>query len=237
MPLLFSARTVAERALRKIGSYSINDTGADPEELREALFWLDMIVAELAGTQKLFWLVQNEIAITLDATTASYDVEAEMGANAPDNGILSFSHAVLRDSSGNDSPLEMLSRSEYEAIPDKDESGLPWGVYIDHLDPITMKVLGVPTVTGYSIVLTTVSYPPDMTLRVGGQSTGFASEWNSFLVTATAAAAGDGPVRRLNVGEIDRWKKQAETSRLNIMGFANRERRGMRSRVTQGHGV
>ena len=40
MSKLWKASGICERALRKIGAFSVNDTAADPEELAEALYWL-----------------------------------------------------------------------------------------------------------------------------------------------------------------------------------------------------
>lgn len=232
MSVLLTGRTVAERSLRKISAYSINDTGADPEEMREALSWLDMIVAELAGTKKLFWLVEDTIFFDLDAGDGEYDVVTEMGANAPDNDILAVTHATLRDSAGIDTPLKMYSRTEYEELDDKDRSGVPCGVYIDRLTPMKAKLVGIPTVSTYDLGLTVITYPPDITLRLGGQATGFAPEWNSYLVTRCAAECGDGPVRRLPVTEIRDWRQQAEVLKKELLSFSNREQRGIRARRT-----
>ena len=52
----FSAYRVAEKALRKIGAFPITDSAADPLEMREALDWLTIIMAELAGRDRVFWL-------------------------------------------------------------------------------------------------------------------------------------------------------------------------------------
>jgi hypothetical protein len=235
MSLAFTARRFAETALRKIAAFSINDTGADPVEVREALVWLDMLIASLAGTRKLFWLVQTDIVVALTANTSSYDIIDEMGADAPADGVLAYTHVSLRDSNGNDIPLKMLTRTEYEDIENKTETGTPWGVYIDRIDPVTLYVLGVPTTTDFSLVITTLAYPQDMTVRLGGEGSGIPPEWNSYVVIKLSSYIGNGPVRQLPLSEVQDMRGEAEDLKVQLLAFGNREQRGPRARRTQAY--
>lgn len=237
MSLLLSARSIAERALRKIRAFSIADTAADPAELSEALSWLDMIAASLAGSNKLFWLVKTDVVVALTADTASYDLETLLGADLPADGVLFVTHAAWRDSSGIDTPIPIKTRTEYEEITDKDQTGNPWAIYIDRLESMTLYVLGVPSASGNSLVLTLYSYPKTMNLRNGADDTGFAAEWNLFLVKSLAAEIGDGPVRKLDRNDIASWKKEADIHMKALNGFTNREQRGPRARRTRAWGA
>lgn len=228
MSLILPSKEVCERALRKIGSFSINDVAADPEELAESLYWLDMLVAQFVGLRRVPWLVQATFSFALTANTASYDLETAIGASYPDDGIVSFLSAWIRDSSGLDDPIKLLRRAEYEAISDKDSSGTPDFVYIDRLGTPTAYVNPVPANTGYSLRLVAQSYAPDLTKNSGNNAHGFAAEWNMFLVLGTAALIGDGPVRKLPATEVDRIKVAAGTLEKKLVAYALPERVGPR---------
>ena len=86
MSKLWKASGICERALRKIGAFSVNDTAADPEELSEALYWLDLAVAELAGTEQCQWLIPTTLSIALTANTPSYDLSTALGTGNPTDG-------------------------------------------------------------------------------------------------------------------------------------------------------
>lgn len=229
MSKLWKASGICERALRKIGAFSINDTAADGEELAEALYWLDLSVAELAGTEKCQWLIPTTLSIALSADTPSYDLSTALGTSDPADGVLFPVAAWLRDSNGEDTPIEIIRRQDYEDITDKDESGEPDVVYIDRLnDDQNIFVHPVPDATGYSIRLLCQTYAPNMlsgTPEGGGNiAHGFSAEWQRWLILQNAADIGSGPVRRLPPGEINDIRQQAAIARAALMAYSSREK-------------
>lgn len=83
MSAVLSAVEICERALRAIGAFPVTDSAADGEQLREAMTWLDLIMAEVAGTGKLFNLIPNTISLNLINGTSRYDLNTALGANLP----------------------------------------------------------------------------------------------------------------------------------------------------------
>ena len=73
---LFSARQIAELALRKVGAYTINDDSADYQSLVVALDFLELEIANLAGRTKNQWLIQT-VEIDLETDVYEYLLSAE----------------------------------------------------------------------------------------------------------------------------------------------------------------
>ena len=81
-----SAKQICERALRAINAHQLGDT-PDPAQLREAMIWLDMLLAENAGVTRLFSLVPGTVSFTLQNGVGHYDLLDALGADAPVDGI------------------------------------------------------------------------------------------------------------------------------------------------------
>ena len=241
MSKLWKASGICERALRKIGAFSINDTAADAEELAEALYWLDLSVAELAGTGQCQWLIPTTLSIALSADTASYDLSAALGSSNPTDGVLFPIEAWIRDSDGLDTPIDIIRRRDFEDIEDKDKAGVTDRIYIDRLaDDQNLFIYPVVDETGYSIRLLCQTYAPNMlsgTPEGGGNiEHGFSAEWQRWLILQNAADIGSGPVRRLPPGEITDIRQQAGIARAALMAYSNREKVSQ-PRRTRAHGV
>ena len=229
MSKLWKASGICERALRKIGAFSVNDTAADPEELAEALYWLDLAVAELAGTEQCQWLIPTTLSIALSANTASYDLSTALGTANPTDGVLFPIEAWIRDSNGLDTPIDIIRRRDFEDIEDKDKSGIPDRIYIDRLNE-DQNIFIYPVVdeTGYSIRLLCQTYAANLggtgLTATGNIAHGFSAEWQKWMVLQNSADIGSGPVRRLPISETDRIRAEAGTSLAKLMAFSNREK-------------
>src|SRR5574340_1029074 len=79
---------MATKALDMIGAYSVRMVAPDPEELRRAVEWMELMVAEDAGTERKFFLTPATTTSTLTADTASYTLSTLMGTSYPSTGIL-----------------------------------------------------------------------------------------------------------------------------------------------------
>ena len=241
MSKLWKASGICERALRKIGAFSVNDTAADPEELAEALYWLDLAVAELAGTEQCQWLIPTTLSIALAANTASYDLSTALGTANPTDGVLFPIEAWIRDSNGLDTPIDIIRRRDFEDIEDKDKAGVTDRIYIDRLNE-DQNIFIYPVVdeTGYSIRLLCQTYAANLggtgLTATGNIAHGFSAEWQKWMVLQNAADIGSGPVRRLPISETDRIRAEAGTSLTKLMAHSNREKVSQ-PRRTRAHGV
>ena len=241
MSKLWKASGICERALRKIGAFSVNDTAADPEELAEALYWLDLAVAELAGTEQCQWLIPTTLSIALAANTPSYDLSTALGTANPTDGVLFPIEAWIRDSNGLDTPIDIIRRRDFEDIEDKDKAGVTDRIYIDRLNE-DQNIFIYPVVdeTGYSIRLLCQTYAANLggtgLTATGNIAHGFSAEWQKWMVLQNAADIGSGPVRRLPISETDRIRAEAGTSLTKLMAHSNREKVSQ-PRRTRAHGV
>lgn len=236
---LFSASQICERALRKIGTYSINDSGADGEELQEAAFWFDMVLSELAETEACFWLRPDTMSKALTADQASYVLSTLMGTSYPADGLVSIVGIWYSDGS-NDQEILPMRRSEYENIGQKDSSGVPSGYYLDRLsDPTEQKLYlyPVPASSTASLRMVLQVETPEVSDTTDKRKHGLRAGWQKFLITSVAAEIGDGPVRRLPTSEVDRMRRDAEIAfkKLTKANSSNTERTGYRRAKPWGH--
>lgn len=211
-------------ALRKIGAFPIIDSAADPLEMREALDWLTIILSELAGGDRIFWLVPETLTIPLTAGTASYDVQAVMGSDYPELGVQFPIEAWIEDDESNRYPAEIVTRSVYESFEDRDMTGPVDVIYIDRLYPPTLKTYPTlaDTTKSWYIKLTVQTFSPDFQGNTD-KSTGLRSAWQMWCIYKLAAVLGDGSIRRVPSDEIAGFQREAMASFLKLQAFENRE--------------
>lgn len=220
MSFLFSARQVCEQVLRKIGSYSINDMGADGVELAVALDWLDLNMAQLAGTKELWFLVKGTASIPLTAAQATYDLSDIL---ATDSQFPMFAQVETGSNTGR-IPLAIVTRQQFEEIPNPTDAGDPDRIHIDRTTVPTMRVYPVPSLTGRTIKLTYQTFAPDLADKVGGNvAHGLSAAWQRWAILQVSSDVGDGPIRRLQDSKLARWVAEAEAAKLDLLGFENRE--------------
>lgn len=220
-----SNKQVAEAALKKIGEYSINDNSADGAALDEALFWLDQVVGFFTATDDAYWLVDNTFPIAMVADQVSYNLENALLTNAPEEGVLFVVSANITDGNNRDTPLPINRRDEYEAIENKTTSGTPQLIYVDRQTPTeTMFVYPVP-ITGTTEIINVVirKYSEDLTKKRVAATSGLPPEWQLWMIAATAAEIGNGPVRKLPVNEIRALKADADMLLKRLHSYTNRE--------------
>lgn len=231
MARLYASNDIAERSLRMIGEFPITDEAVDSAKLTEALHWLDMLLAEKAGTAgDVVWLIPASFTLDLVGGTQAYDIMND-ATDPPETGIVYVIDAQYVDENGNSKPLKLLNRRDFDAITDSDQSGDPEAIHVDRRNEPTLKTWPTPAagVTGKSIRLTVQTYAPSLT-GAGSDDNGNAetaidmpAAWNLWAVTALAAEIGDGPVRKLPEGTVTRRRKRAEELWDNLEAHANRE--------------
>lgn len=233
MSTLFTAKEICEEALRKIGAYSLYDDAADGAELAEALSWLDLLVGFQSGKQRCFWFIPSTLSMTLTGGTASYNIANTLGTSAPANGLQFPVRAMLKDSNGNEDPLTIIRRDEYDEITDKDESGTPTKIYIDRMTSPTLytwPVLG-SGITGYSVELTAQTYGGDFHKGTGKKAHGLRPAWQMWAIYALAEVLGDGTIRRVPDREIAGFQAKAKDLEDQLFAYENREHQTTEHRV------
>lgn len=236
---IFSAREVCELSLMLIGAYSPADQAADPIHMERALQFMELEAAHLAGTKQAQWLVPQTIEIPLDADTPAYDLSDQAGAAEPSLYIMAPISATLIDDNDNETPLNIVRRSQYEEHPNKTTSGVPNEIYIDRTnDEQGLWVYPVPEVDTFSLRLVVFTYARSVLGQLGdveaGQvAHGFDRTWQLWLSVATAARIGSGPVRRLDRATLNDYRQEAGRLLTELMAGQNREKISLRLRRTR----
>lgn len=112
-----NTREIITTALELVGARALGDTPS-AEETDLALTHLNLLLKTWSADPKLFLL--TETSVVLVASTASYSLPAARRVRE-----------VRRRASGIDTPLDMLSRDDYFAIPNKAGTGTPNSAYFD----------------------------------------------------------------------------------------------------------
>jgi len=163
--------------------------------------------------------------MTLTGGTASYDIETILGTNSPTDGIQFPVSATLKDSNGNETPLKITTRTEYEEIIDKDQEGIPDRIYIDRLQTPTLKTFPVLTTgtTGYTIELVLQTFTDTFHGTNGAQVTGYRQPWQLWMIYALTDVLGDGTIRRVPASEAKMYAAKAEKYEGRVLAFENRQ--------------
>lgn len=219
----YTVGKICEMALQKIGAFSINDTAARGRDQAVAIDWLDAVVRHVAGTRRAFWLVPATIPITLTAGSQSYALLDAMGANAPAEGVQFPIEATVTDSTGTEWPVDILDRTEYDAVAKKsDTASKPDVIFIDRLDPPTLYVHPV-LATGGSATLNLIVQRFNRQITDASQAHELRAAWDLFLIHKLASEIGAGPVRRLPDGEVEKMRDSADELLVELEAFENRQ--------------
>ncbi len=229
---LFPARKLGEFALQKINAYSVNDTGADPAELDRAMDWMEINIAQLAGSGACWWLTKFDLTFTLEANVASFDLHDAFQTEVPSQRVLFPIAAYLittgDDGSVTEEEIEIVRSSNFFQENDRDATGTPEMLFIDRAnDEQTAWPWPIPTVGTFQIRLHLQTYAKSVLVEDGAGDTahGFSQEWQRWLVHATAADIGDGPVRKVPKADILDWRREATSARAALEAFSNKEKR------------
>lgn len=217
MAKLFTSAEICDHALRQIGSFSVYDTGSDPQSFAVTLERLDMLIAEMTGTTKLWFFTPQTQRIALEEGESEYEL-----SNLLDDPLEFIQHVFLVR--GEDqTPLVQVRRDEYDGwIDDPLTGGEPEVVYIERKDNPSLFVLPVPQ-DGDELLIMGQKYSDDVTTDHGNVPHGFPTAWQRALIMQLAADIGAGPVTRIPDNELDRLEKGAARSFRRLDAYNNRE--------------
>lgn len=232
---LLSARGLGEKSLEKIGAFVVNDEAADPVELDRAIEWLDLIVAEIAGTNRAHWLIPTTVRFEWPDEIATDSLSDLMGALYPAEGVLFPIAAWLVDPATGirRTQLKLVRRQDYEDHTDLALPGQPEQLYVDRQTPdLKASLYPVPALAaGWQIDFMFQKYARSMLGQLSGAAQagelphGFSQEWQLYLITRLAAEIGDGPVRRLPMSEVGAFRTVAGSLLGRLETYSNREKR------------
>lgn len=229
MSAKFKVAEIAELALGKIGAFTVAMVAADPDEMVRTVKWMDIVVAELVGTNRAYWLTPQSVTAVLTAAVPTYTLSTLLGTSYPADGIQFPTQAFIVDAAGSSNEVELISRQAYERIDTKTDVGSPTKIYIDRLnDTQKISVYPVPSDGTLSLRLVFQTFATNLTEGTpefgGNVRHGFSVEWQKWLITATAAEIGNGPVRRLPLQEVHDMKQDASISLLTLINYSNTQK-------------
>lgn len=234
MSKVLPAAQICAEALRAIGAFPVTESAPDGEQLRTAMTWLDLIMAQLAGTTRVFALVPATLEIAIVNGTQQYDLTTELAADLPIDRTQFPVDAWLEDGDGNRSPLTIVTRNKFEDVSKTSETGVPCWIYIDRL-PSSPQLYIFPTpdstdTTEYVIKLVVQKYAPNVapagvtgTQPSGSIAHGFSVAWQRHLIAQLAHDLGAGPIVKLPETSLNRFMGMAAQAKAQIEAFENRE--------------
>jgi len=126
--ITLTAQTLFSAVLEELGVLDAGGSGKTGDiatVLQRANFWLIQQNGRPNAIRPgaMMWTRESG-TLTLDITTASYDLNPTTGDLAIQ--VPSHIHSILyRDADDNDTPMTPMTWDEYQAIPDKDGTGTP----------------------------------------------------------------------------------------------------------------
>lgn len=233
MARLFSTTQIAERALRMMGEFPISESAPDGESLREALTWLELNMAELVGTERLFNRVPATIDLAITNGTQEYDLYTALGSALPDDRIQFIVEAWIEDGDENRYELTIVNRHKFEDVSKQTTNGRPVWLHVleDRQAPI-IRVFPTPDAddtTEWTLKLVVQLLSPNIapsgvTGSVAGSALhGISHAWQRWLVYQLAHDLGNGAIRKLPEQSLARWEKMAVGAKARLLAFLNRE--------------
>lgn len=234
MSRVLTVTDICARALRVVGKFPVTDSAPDGEHKREAMHWLDLILAEAVGTDRIFSRV-DKVTIDFPITngTASYDFYATLADDTPDDRIQYIADAYLEDDNGNRCPIEMVTREKIENVSLPAETGTPVWMHLavgDEVTP-TLRIFPTPPTTDttvWTLKLVCQLFAPNVAPGgvTGSQAQGtvahsFGQAWQRWLIYRLALDLGSGALTKLPETSLSRFEKHIEKAEERLEGFAN----------------
>lgn len=234
MSQVLTAKQIASTALRAIGAYPVTESAPDGEQLREAMSWLDLILAQESGVETLFFLIPATISFVVTNGTQDYDLSVALGGDLPLDQIQFPVRAWLQDASGDRRPIEIATREKFKTVCEPAETGEPCMIYIDHLTTVPkLSIYPTPAVEDtntYTILLDVQTYSPNVApAGVAGRQPSasalhnFRQAWQRWMVCQLSHDLGSGPIFKIGEASLNRFAKMAGDAKTALLAFENRE--------------
>lgn len=233
MSRVVPAKNICEQALRAIGSFPTTESAADGEHLRQAMTSLDLLLAQLAGTMRLFSRVDATLTMAITNGTQSYSLFSTLGSQLPTDRIQYVIDAWLEDGDGRRYEIEIVNRFKFEDVCKLAQTGRPEWAYIDRQFEPTLQIYPTPSsddATSWSLKLVVQRYAPNVAPGgvTGTQPSGsvlheMGQSWQRHLVFQLAHDLGSGLITKIGEQSLTRFKGIADEAKRALEAFENRE--------------
>jgi len=132
---------ILTKAYRKIGGIPLGGAlGA--AQIAEGGDLLNALVQNIQsdGTTPL-WTISEQVQV-LDAAASSLTMDAS---------VIDIDHAFIRDDTGYDHPVELISRFRFSEISDKAQTGRPTQIWAEKASPLVLHLYPVTDVATYAL--------------------------------------------------------------------------------------
>lgn len=234
MSQLLTAKHIAEEALGNIGEFPVTESAADPEKLRRAMTWLDLIMAQQAGSTRMFNLIPDTLSVVLTNGTTEYDLNTALGADLPLDRVQFPVDAWLENDAGTRRPVEIVTRDRIEGVNNVADTGDVCQIYIDRLPTAPkLRIYRTPATTDsttWTLKIVVQTYAPNVapggvtgTTPSGSVLHGFRLAWQRWLILQLSIDLAGGAIVKLPKSSIDNWVGQATAAKLALEAYDNRE--------------
>jgi hypothetical protein len=234
MSRILSAVDIASRALRAIGAFPVTESSADGEQLREAMTWLDLIMAETSGTERLFSrMTPTTLPLLITNGTQTYNLYNALGTNLPPDKVQFITDAFVDDAAGNRFEIQIVNREKFEDVAKPATTGTPRWIYIDRTGNPTLQLFPTPDVTDptvWTLKLVCQTYAPNVApggvtglLPLASVLHDFGQAWQRWLILQLAHDLGSGPIHALPQERITNFLAMAGSAKLRLLAFENRQ--------------
>jgi len=234
MSRVLSANEICEAALGAIGAFPVTESAPQPEHLRRAMEWLDLLLGEMVGTERMFSMIEPAtLSMLITNGTQSYDLYAALGATLPADGIQFIVDAWVQDANGNRTPVEVASQQKFEDVSlPADTGGPPAWLTVDRELAPTLRIYPTPAVTDtnvYTLKLMVQRFAPNVAPAgvSDDQPSGsvihrMGQAWQRWLVCQLSHDLGAGAIHKLPEQSLNRFDKMATVAKERLLSFANR---------------
>jgi hypothetical protein len=234
MSSVLAASEICGEALGAIGAFPVTETAPDPQHLRRAMTWLDMLLAEWVGTDRFFSrIAPGTLGMLITNGTQSYDLFAVLGANLPADSIQYIVDVWVEDALGNRTPVDIVDQQRFEDVSKPADTGPPAWIFIDRVEAApTLRIYPTPAAsdtTVYTLKMIVQRFAPNVaptgvlgTKPSGSILHGMGQAWQRTLVCQLAHDLGAGPIHKLAEPSLSRFAAMAATSKQRLLAFENR---------------
>lgn len=226
MSKLRTAVEICSLALERVGVFAAVDAAPAPEQMSRALDRLDLLVGELAGTERCLWLIGKQVVVPLTPGLGDFDLITQAaGAIVPQDVQFVVDVHLRSGPTGNDTPVTRVDQRAWDDVQAKtsgsaDYAGPPEVIFIDRTPRQPhVYISPVPAVEGFALVLALQSYAPNLTLKNGQVQIGMEMAWHRWAEYALSAEIGSGPVVNLPMTRIEYYAKQADIALNKLIAF------------------
>ena len=118
-------------SMKDIGAYNLGDT-LDAQEAQDAINALNTMVDMWNIGLAIYASTRESFALTIGTQTYTWGTGGTFSTARP----VKLTGAFVRDSGGNDYPVELISEPQWDSIPEKTDTGRPFCLFYNPAYPL-----------------------------------------------------------------------------------------------------